>query len=208
MSEVPDTTVQRLPVYLRALLQCKAERIPLVNSVDIAHMAGTNAAQVRKDLSYLGELGTRGIGYDVDSLIGDISARLGLTEERKIAVVGAGRLGTALVSYRGLAERGFQVVAVFDSDPAKVGLSIGEVVVRPVADLETALCEGCVDIAVITTPADAAQDVADRVVRGGVTAILNFAPVTLSVPEGIAVRHVDLSVELQVLSFYLTEDRR
>jgi redox-sensing transcriptional repressor len=205
MSQVPQSTIERLPVYLRALLEAKAARMPLVNSQDIAAMAGTNAAQVRKDLSYLGELGTRGIGYDVDSLIAHISSWLGLTEERRIAVVGAGRLGTALVSYVGLAERGFHVAAVFDAEPSKIGLSVGDVPVRDVEDLESALCEGCVDIVVITTPADVAQAVADRTVAAGIKAILNFAPVSLVVPDDVVVRHVDLSVELQVLSFYLAQ---
>lgn len=205
MSQVPQSTIQRLPVYLRALLEAKAARMPLVSSQDIASMVGSNAAQVRKDLSYLGELGTRGIGYDVDSVIAHISSWLGLTEERRIAVIGAGRLGTALVSYVGLAERGFHVAAVFDSEPSKIGLSVGDVPVRDVEDLESALCEGCVDIVVITTPADVAQSVADRVATAGIKAILNFAPVSLVVPDDVVVRHVDLSVELQVLSFYLAQ---
>lgn len=130
---------------------------------------------------------------------------LGLKTARRVAVIGAGRLGTALVSYFGMIDRGFTVVSVFDSDPSRIGLSVGEVTVRDVADLETALCEDCVDIGVITTPATAAQSVADRVTAAGVKAVLSFAPIHVDVPEGVAYRDVDLSRELQVLSFRLAQ---
>lgn len=205
MEELPESTVQRLPIYLRGLIEAHADGIDLVGSPDIAKMAGTNAAQVRKDLSYLGELGVRGVGYEVRGLIDHITKVLGLSTARRVAVIGAGRLGTALVSYFGMIERGFTVVSLFDCDRSRIGLSVGAVTVRDVSDLESALCEDCVDIAVITTPAPAAQEIADRVVASGVKALLSFAPVHVKVPEHVALRDVDLSRELQVLSFHLAQ---
>lgn len=202
---VPDSTVGRLPLYLRVLIQAQALRMPVLSSVQIAQMAGTNAAQVRKDLSFLGELGTRGTGYDVDSLIADISRWLGLTRARNVAIIGFGRLGGALRSYGGFMDRGFSVVAVFDSDPEKVGIHTGDIEVSDVADLESILAERDVDIAVVATPAQVAQDVVTRAVEAGVTSILNFAPTLVSAPQGVTVRQVDLASELQILSFHLAQ---
>lgn len=206
MNQVPETTIERLPVYLRCLHEAQAMRVPVISSVGLAQMAGGNAAQVRKDLSYLGELGTRGIGYEVDSLAGHIARALGLTQQRRVALVGLGRLGGALLSYGGFGDRGMTWVAVYDSDPDKVGtLAGGGLLVRPVDDLAASLPELGADIAVITTPAQSAQAVADALVAAGVRSILNFAPVTLGVPENVTLRQVDLSVELQILSFHLAE---
>lgn len=204
-ARVPRTTIQRLPVYLRALLQAQEEHRPVINSVDIAEMCGTNAAQVRKDFSYLGELGTRGIGYDVESLISHFSAVLGITGQRRAAIIGFGKLGGALLGYSGFPERGFEIVAVFDSDPAKIGAQAGALAVTSVDDLEDVLVREGVEIVILATPGEAAQEVADRVVSAGITAILNLAPVRLTVPEGVMVRHVCLSTDLQVLSFYLEQ---
>ncbi len=203
MNTIPDTTVCRLPVYLRCLLEAQAEGIAVVSSLDIAGMSGTNAAQVRKDLSYLGELGTRGIGYEVQALQAHISGVLGLTRRRRVAIVGYGRLGGALLNYIGSGDHGFDVVAVVDSDPVKIGTSVGSLAVRPATDLEDVLNEARVEIAVITAPAAAARKLATRVVGAGVRAVLNFAPIALEVPDGVTVRNVDLSTELQVLSFHL-----
>jgi redox-sensing transcriptional repressor len=203
LERVPEQTINRLPIYLRCLLQAQALNMPVINSLGLAQMAGTNAAQVRKDLSHLGELGTRGIGYDVEALIAHVSRVLGLTESRRVAIVGFGRLGGALLGYRGFADRGFTVVAVYDADPAKVGTQVADLRVSPISDLETGLAEQGVEIVMLTTPAEVAQELADRVVAAGVRAILNFAPVTLDVPGDVKVRPVDLSVELQVLSFHL-----
>lgn len=202
-STVPQTTINRLPIYLRCLLQAQAMHMPVINSLGIAEMAGTNAPQVRKDLSYLGELGTRGIGYDVDSLIAHISRWLGLTTDRRTAIVGFGRLGQALLGYGGFGERGFSVVAIFDSDPDKIGTMPGGIRVSDVAEIETVMRDLLVDIAILATPAAISQDVAERVVAAGVSAILNFAPVRLELPPTVAVRQVDLSTELQILSFHL-----
>jgi redox-sensing transcriptional repressor len=206
-ARVPHTTVRRLPLYLRCLVQASAMHMPVVNSLQIAEMAGTNAAQVRKDLSYLGELGTRGIGYDVDSLISHLSKELGLTEHRRVAIIGLGRLGSALQGYPGLEERHMRVVALFDADPAKIGTQVDDVTVESVDDLEEAVKREDVEIAILTVPGAFAQEIADRLVAAGVRAIMNFAPVRLKVPEGVDVRQVDLAGELQVLSFHLNPRR-
>lgn len=203
---VPPTTVQRLPVYLRCLIQAQSLRMPVINSVQIAEMAGTNAAQVRKDLSYLGEFGTRGIGYDVDGLIAHLSKRLGLTQQRRVAIVGYGRLGSALQSYPGFQDRGMTVVAVFDADPEKIGTVVEGHTIESIDDLEEVVDREGVDIAVLTVPGSAAQEVADRLVARGVKAIMNFAPVRLSVPDGVEVRQADMAGELQILSFHLSPE--
>lgn len=204
MEHVPDQTINRFPIYLRCLTQARAVGIAVVNSLQLAQMAGTNAAQVRKDLSYLGELGRRGIGYDVEGLIAHVSHVLGLTEVRRVAIVGYGRLGGALHGYRGLADRGFEIVALFDDDPAKVGTTAGDLVVSPIKDLERQLRDRDVEIVILTTPTSVAQEVAERVAAAGVRAIMNFTYARLELPDDVRVRPVDLSVELQVLSFYLT----
>jgi redox-sensing transcriptional repressor len=205
---VPQQTINRLPIYLRCLAKAQEMNMPVINSVGIADMAGTNAAQVRKDLSYLGELGTRGIGYDVDALIAHISRWLGLITDRRCAIVGFGRLGQALLGYGGFGERGFSVVAVFDSDPAKIGTRSLGFDVTDIADLEQTLQDLLVDIVILATPAEAAQAVAERITSAGVKAILNFAPVRLELPTDVAVRQVDLSTELQILSFHLAAVRK
>lgn len=207
---VPETTIQRLPLYLRCLLQAQGQQMPVVNSVELAEMCGTNAAQVRKDLSYLGELGTRGIGYDVEALISHISGVLGITEQRRAALIGAGKFGGALLGYSGFTERGFEIVAVLDADPAKIGTTVearsGSLMVRDVAELEQVLAESGAEIVILATPAEVAQELATRAVAAGVRAILNLAPVRLTMPEGVAVRHVCLSTDLQVLSFHLAQN--
>jgi redox-sensing transcriptional repressor len=205
LTSIPQSTIHRLPLYLRCLLQAQAVGMPLINSIRIAEMSGTNAAQVRKDLSYLGELGIRGTGYDVEDLITYMSRVLGIHERRRAAIVGFGKLGGALFGYSGFGERGFEIVAVFDVDPAKIGTVAGEVVVRSMDDIETVLAEQEVEIAIIATPPAQAGDAAARVVAGGVKAILNLAPVNLDVPEGVIVRQVCLSTDLQILSFYLAQ---
>ncbi len=196
---IPEATVSRLPVYLRVLGEAESDT---VSSEELAARAGVNAAQVRKDLSYLGSYGTRGVGYDVQYLLKQINRRLGLDAERRVAIVGLGNLGRALASYGGFPARGFAVVAAFDADPAKVGMQVGSAVVQPASSMVEVLREKEVDIAVITTPASSAQGVVDTLVEAGVGCILNFAPTTVVVPDKIALRQVDLGVELQILSFY------
>jgi redox-sensing transcriptional repressor len=199
---IPEATVARLPVYLRSLVELAETKIATVSSERLAELAGVNAAKVRKDLSYLGSYGTRGVGYDVEYLLYQISRELGLTQDWPVAIIGFGNLGRALANYRGFGERGFRIVALFDADPAKVGEKLGALRVRPIDDLPTVAAAGGIAIGIIATPAQAAQEVADRLVAAGVTSVLNFAPTVLSVPEHVSLRKVDLSIELQILSFY------
>ena len=199
---IPEATVGRLPVYLRALVDLAGAGAGTVSSDELAEAADVNSAKVRKDLSHLGSYGTRGVGYDVAYLIHQIRRELGLTQHWPIAIVGIGNLGHALANYAGFAERGFRVAALADADPALVGERIGELEIRSVDDLPDLVRELDVAIGIIATPAGAAQEVADRLVAAGVRSILNFAPTTIAVPAGVSVRKVDLAVELQILAFY------
>ena len=189
-------------MYLRSLYEVTAAGTTTISSETLAEMAGVNAAKVRKDLSYLGSFGTRGVGYDVRYLLFQMSSELGLNQEWPVLIVGVGNLGHALANYGGFGERGFPVAALIDADPARVGERIGDLVVHGLADLDKVIRTHRIAIGVITTPAAAAQDVADRLVAAGVRAILNFAPAMLAVPEDVSLRKVDLAVELQILSFY------
>jgi redox-sensing transcriptional repressor len=173
-----------------------------MSSEELAVRAGVNAAQVRKDLSYLGSYGTRGVGYDTDLLRQQINRQLGLNQEYNVALVGAGNLGHALGNYRGFSERGFQVVAAFDTNPAKFGTWIGGALVHPLTDLSRVVKKKQVTMALIATPASVAQEVADRLVAAGITSVLNFAPVVLNVAPHVSIRKVDLGVELQILGYY------
>jgi redox-sensing transcriptional repressor len=199
---IPEATVARLPVYLRSLLEVDGDGQATISSERLAEMAGVNAAKVRKDLSYLGSYGTRGVGYDVEYLLFQMRRELGLTHDWPVAIVGVGNLGQALANYGGFGERGFPVRALFDADPERVGEKIGGLVVDPLDDLPRIVREREVSIGVIATPAIAAQQVADQLVDAGVGSILNFAPAVLTVPEGVSLRKVDLATELQILSFY------
>lgn len=199
---IPEATVARLPVYLRCLLEMAAEATATISSERLAEMAGVNAAKVRKDLSYLGSFGTRGVGYDVQYLLFQMSAELGLNQEWPVVIVGVGHLGHALANYRGLGERGFPVAALVDADPNRSGERIGDLAVHGIEDLADIVREKGIAIGVIATPASAAQEVADQLVAAGVRAILNFAPTMVSVPDDVSLRKVDLAVELQILSFY------
>jgi AT-rich DNA-binding protein len=199
---IPDATVARLPLYLRALNGLAERGTATVSSEDLAVAAGVNSAKLRKDLSHLGSYGTRGVGYDVQYLIYQISRELGLTQDWAIAIVGVGNLGRALANYGGFVSRGFRVAALVDADPEVVGERIAGLVVEHIDDLEDVIRRRGVSIVVLATPATAAQEVCDRVIEAGVTSILNFAPVVLSVPEGVEVRKVDLAIELQILAFH------
>jgi redox-sensing transcriptional repressor len=199
---IPEATVGRLPVYLRALVEIAETGAITISSEILAEAAGVNSAKVRKDLSHLGSYGTRGVGYDVAYLIHQVRRELGLTQHWPIVIVGVGNLGHALANYRGFAERGFRTAALVDADEAKVGERVGGLVVRRVDDLPEVVHEHEAAIGVIATPAAAAQDVADRLVAAGVRSILNFAPAVISVPDGVSVRKVDLAIELQILAYY------
>ncbi len=203
-ARVPDATVARLATYLRVLGTLGARTATTVSSEELAAAAGVNSAKLRKDLSYLGSYGIRGVGYDVATLTEQISRTLGLTVHRSVALIGVGNLGQALAGYAGFASRGFRVAALIDAAPDLVGRSVRGLPVRDVADLETVVAEESIDIAVLAVPAQHAQAVCDRLVACGVSSILNFAPVTLSVPAHVDVRKVDLAAELQILSFHET----
>ena len=199
---IPEATVGRLPVYLRALVEMAEAGTGTISSETLAEAAGVNSAKVRKDLSHLGSYGTRGVGYDVAYLIHQVRRELGLTQHWPIVIVGVGNLGHALANYRGFGERGFRPVALLDVDPAKVGESINGLEVRHVDELPDVVRRHDAAIGVIATPAPAAQQVADRLVDAGVRSILNFAPAVIAVPEGVSVRKVDLAIELQILAYY------
>jgi redox-sensing transcriptional repressor len=202
LRRIPEATVARLPVYWRALLELADAGTATVSSEGLAEMAGENAAKVRKDLSYLGSYGTRGAGYDVQLLAGQIGHELGLNQEWRVVIVGVGNLGRALAGYRGFSSRGFRVAALVDSDPAKVGHRMRGLTVSPVEELPALVEREGLAIGLIATPAAAAQGVADRLVAAGITSLLNFAPAVLTTPEHVLLRQVDLSIELQILSFY------
>ncbi|TDQ54920.1 redox-sensing transcriptional repressor Rex [Actinorugispora endophytica] len=199
---IPEATVARLPLYLRALHGLSERGTPTVSSEELASVAGVNSAKLRKDLSHLGSYGTRGVGYDVEYLIYQISRELGLTQDWSVAIIGAGNLGRALADYGGFGTRGFRIAALLDADPKTVGREVAGLSVRHIDELEDVVSDEKVSIGVIATPAAAAQGVCDRCVGAGVGSILNFAPVVLNVPEHVDVRKVDLSIELQILAFH------
>jgi redox-sensing transcriptional repressor len=203
---IPEASVARLPVYLRALVGMAERGKHTVSSEHLADAAAVNSAKIRKDLSYLGSYGTRGVGYDVEYLIHQISRELGLTQDWSVCIVGAGNLGQALAKYGGFAERGFGIAAILDADPRKVGERIDGLEVTHFDDVERVVKEHDISIAILAVPEGPAQEVADRLVAAGITSILNFAPAVLAVPAGVSLRKVDLSIELQILSFY--EQRR
>jgi len=201
MSGLSRATVARMPRYLR-LLDDIRESQSTISSGELADAAGVNPANVRRDLSDLGFQGTRGVGYSVSDLRSRIQKELGIEGRRKVAIVGAGNLGTALARYHGLSQRGFDVVAIYDVDPQQVGRSVGELEVTGSDRIEEDCRDGLFDMAILAVPASAAQKVADQLVVAGIASILNFAPVRVSVPDEIPVRQVDLSTELQILSYY------
>lgn len=199
---MPDATVARLPEYLRTLSQLAERGVSSVSSEELAAAVGVRSAQLRKDLSRLGSYGVRGVGYEVENLALEISRVLGLTRDWPVAIVGMGNLGRALASYSGFVTKGFRIVALFDDDPALVGQRIAQTVIRPFAELRAQVDEHPISIGVIATPAQAAQTVCDALVDAGVTSVLNFAPIGVTVPATIDVRRVDLSTELQILAFH------
>jgi redox-sensing transcriptional repressor len=199
---IPEATVARLPLYLRSLVEMTDRGMHTTSSEGLADAAGVNSAKVRKDLSYLGSYGTRGVGYDVEYLIYQISRELGLTQDWNCVIVGVGNLGHALANYRGFGARGFRVAALVDADERKVGEKVGDLEIEDFEDLERIVKERNVSIGIVATPAVAAQEAADRLVSAGVKSILNFAPAVISVPDDVSLRKVDLSIELQILSFY------
>jgi len=205
--DVPAVTVPRLALYLRKLRELRARGVERVSSKDLAEMIGLNAAQIRKDFSYFGEFGTRGVGYEVARLVDEISHCLGLDHSWNVVIVGAGLLGTALARYRGFSEQGFRLVGMFDSSATVIGASYGSGRVRGIADLEDFCHQERVDIALVTVPAGEAEATVLRLATAGVKAVLNFAPVKVHAPEEVMVRQVDLSSELMSLTFYLDREQ-
>lgn len=203
---IPDATVSRLPMYHRSLLSLTARGVLLVSSEELAEASGVSSAKLRKDLSFLGSYGTRGVGYDVEFLLYQIARALGLTQVWPVVIVGIGNLGNALAGYPGFASRGFSVVGLFDTDPNRVGETVTvagkEIVVTDISKLPQVVLSSGASIGVIATPETAAQEVCDLMVRNGITSILNFAPVLIEVPAGVDVRRVDLATELQILAFH------
>jgi redox-sensing transcriptional repressor len=201
-------TIRRLSIYSRCLVQLEEDGVKTVSSHELAERFHLNSAQVRKDLAYFGEFGIRGIGYYVSNLRAELSKLLGLDREWRLALVGFGNLGSALFRYRGFARGGFRVAAIVDDDPAKAGRMVDGLPILPVSDLPRAVRQGGIQIGVVAVPADAAQLVADRLVAAGVRAILNFAPARLKVPRDVRLQNVDLSIELENLSFHLAQGAR
>ncbi len=201
--KIPQPTIERLSAYLQCVRGMRADDVHTASSTEIAQRTGINAAQFRKDLSYFGEFGTPGLGYDVNELEAHLSRIMGLDAQRDVLLVGAGNLGTALSSYMGFTERGFRVVAVFDNDPAKVGTKMREHVVHHIDEVAKMNAHLQAPVGVVTVPRVAAQSVVDKLVAAGVHAILNFAPTAILVRPGIAVRNVDLTSEMEILSYYL-----
>ena len=203
MRKIADSTVRRLSLYLRFLEEFEGQGVETVSSEALAGRGGTTSAQVRKDLSFFGSFGKRGLGYSVPELVQSLRQILGLTRHYRVALIGAGKIGSALVQNRGFRQRGFDIVALFDRDPEKIGRRLDGLVIEDVAHLEAALARTPVEIAVLVTPADSAQPVADRLVKLEVKAILNFAPVQLAVPEDVTVKTVNLALELEALAYHL-----
>lgn len=207
MARISESTVRRLSHYYRVLEEVQAEGKRMISSHRLAEREGITSAQVRKDLSYFGSFGRRGLGYNVDHLRDQIRSILGLERRWRVALVGAGNIGSALLAYRGFQKQGFDIVAVFDRDSARVGQRLGPHVVQDIARLSAAAISESFDIGVVATPIQAAQEVADALVAAGVRGILNFAPRKLFVPDHVALRTVDMAMEFESLSFALTQAR-
>lgn len=203
MKRIAESTVRRLSLYLRFLEDFEARGLATISSDELAQRGGTTSAQVRKDLSFFGSFGKRGLGYSVPELLSRLREILGLGRQWRVAIVGAGKIGAALSQYHGFAQRGFQIAAVYDSSPEKIGRKWDGHVVRDIADFERDVARERPDIVVVATPAEAAQTVVEQVVKAGIKAILNFAPVQLHVPADVTLKTVNMAMELEGLSFAL-----
>jgi redox-sensing transcriptional repressor len=202
-AKVAESTVRRLSLYLRFLEEFEGQGIETVSSGALASRGSTTSAQVRKDLSFFGSFGKRGLGYPVPELADRLREILGLGQRYQVGLVGAGKIGSALVQYRGFRQRGFDIVSIFDSDPAKIGRQWNGLAVVDISQLESEFAKHPLDMVVLVTPAEVAQAVADRLVALGVKAILNFAPMQLVVPDDVVVKTVNLALELETLSYAL-----
>ena len=204
MKRIAESTVRRLSVYLRFLEDFESRGMATVSSDELARRGGTTSAQVRKDLSFFGSFGKRGLGYPVPELTGRLREILGLGHQWHVYIVGAGKIGAALASYRGFRERGFAVTGIYDSDPAKIGRKVEGLVVRDMEQLEGDVARERPDIAILAVPSDAVQRAVDRLVKAGLKAILNFAPVQVQAPADVTIRTVNMAMELEALSYALT----
>ena len=201
--EIPDIIVSRLPVYLRALHRMQAQDQQNTSSQELGEQVGISAAQIRKDLSQFGEFGKQGTGYNIVFLIGKLREILQVEHVWDVALVGMGDMGHALARYQGFSDRGFRVAMVFDNDPSKIGEQVGEFVIRNTDAIGQAIREAGIKVAMVCVPASAAQAVTNQLVKAGVKAILNYAPISLSVPAGIRVQYLDPSIGLQRMTYYL-----
>ena len=204
MKRIAESTVRRLSIYLRFLEEFEERGLSTVSSEELARRGGTTSAQVRKDLSFFGSFGKRGLGYSVPELSSALRDILGLGREWRVVIIGAGKIGAALAQYRGFRQRGYDIVAVYDSNPEKIGRSLEQIEIRDMARFEADVAADRPEIAVIAIPGDGAQEVLDRIVRAGIKAVLNFAPVQLHAPADVTVRAVNMAMELEGLSFALT----
>ena len=202
-SNIPDIVIGRLPIYLRALTRLEQEGHDVTSSHELGQRLGISSAQIRKDLSHFGGFGKQGTGYQISYLIDQLKQVLKVDREWDVALVGAGDLGRALANYRGFADRGFRVVSVFDSDTSKQGTSIGELTIQPLDKASAVISEKNIKVAMIAVPAHAAQEVATRLIEAGITAILNYAPINLNVPEHVHVQYIDPVVHMQRMTYYL-----
>ncbi len=203
MRKIAESTIRRLSLYLRFLEEFKERGIDTVSSEELSARGNTTSAQVRKDLSFFGSFGKRGLGYSVSELVARLRDILGLERPYRVIVIGAGKIGSAFSQYAGFGHRGFHIVAVYDTDPAKIGGVAGGLTIRDFRRLKEDCRAEAADIAIIVTPGDAAQSAANRLIEAGVPAILNFAPVQLSVPDGVVVKNVNMAMELEALSYAL-----
>jgi redox-sensing transcriptional repressor len=202
-SEIPDIIVSRLPVYLRALRRLQVQKQQTTSSQELGKQVGVSAAQIRKDLSQFGEFGKQGTGYNIAFLVDKLREILHVEHVWDVALIGMGDMGHALTRYQGFSDRGFRVAMVFDNDPAKVGEQVGEYVVRDAREMGKAIREAGIEIAMVCVPAAVAQTVTTQLVEAGVKAILNYAPISLSVPVGVWVQYLDPSIGLQRMTYYL-----
>ena len=204
MKRIAESTVRRLSIYLRFLEEFEERGLSTVSSEELARRGGTTSAQVRKDLSFFGSFGKRGLGYSVPELSAALRDILGLKKEWRVVIIGAGKIGAALAQYRGFRQRGFNILAVYDTNPEKIGRTLEGIEIRDMTRLESDVAEDRPEIAVIAIPGDHAQEVLDRIVRTGIKAVLNFAPVQLTAPPDVTVKAVNMAMELEGLSFALT----
>jgi len=204
-AKIPDATIGRLSLYSRYLIEAYEKGVTTVSSQSIADATGVTPAQVRKDLAYFGEFGTRGVGYNSKELYMHIMKILGLDKRWPVAIIGAGNLGRALSQYKGFHERGFDISCIFDNDPKKIGKKLSNINIYHLDVLEEKVKEFKIELGIIAVPAQAAQEVADKLAKAGIRGIMNFAPINITVPDNIVLRRVDLSAQLEYLTYYLEE---